>query len=171
MTTTRHIHPHEKSSQSCVHWDQPCFSLVWWASSSCLPWCTIQTNSLICRQDRNIIATAIPKITDEFHSIGDVGWYASAYSTSHRKQLFTCVSALMPCLTTLACTEEIPVLTCSTVLTASALMLLFGKFYTFYPPKRVLLIAISLFELGSAICGSAPNSIAFIIGRAIGGLG
>jgi MFS family permease len=77
----------------------------------------------------------------------------------------------MPCLTTLACTEEIPVLTCSTVLTASALMLLFGKFYTFYPPKWVLLIAISLFELGSAICGSAPNSIAFIIGRAIGGLG
>jgi MFS family permease len=50
-------------------------------------------------------------------------------------------------------------------------MLLFGKLYTFYRPKLVLLIAISLFEIGSAICGSAPNSIAFIIGRAIGGLG
>ncbi|TFK46304.1 major facilitator superfamily protein [Heliocybe sulcata] len=29
--------------------------------------------------DRTIIATAIPKITDEFHSLDDVGWYGSAY--------------------------------------------------------------------------------------------
>lgn len=29
--------------------------------------------------DNTIIATAIPKITDEFHSLPDVGWYGSAY--------------------------------------------------------------------------------------------
>ncbi|KAJ7307782.1 DHA14-like major facilitator [Mycena albidolilacea] len=29
--------------------------------------------------DNTIIATAIPKITDEFASLGDVGWYGSAY--------------------------------------------------------------------------------------------
>ncbi|KAL9090537.1 MAG: hypothetical protein Q9165_005298 [Trypethelium subeluteriae] len=29
--------------------------------------------------DRMIIATAIPSITDEFHSIEDIGWYGSAY--------------------------------------------------------------------------------------------
>ncbi|AEO67911.1 uncharacterized protein THITE_2117084 [Thermothielavioides terrestris NRRL 8126] len=29
--------------------------------------------------DNSIIATAIPKITDQFHSLPDVGWYASAY--------------------------------------------------------------------------------------------
>lgn len=29
--------------------------------------------------DRLIIGVAIPKITDEFHSLGDVGWYASSY--------------------------------------------------------------------------------------------
>jgi hypothetical protein len=29
--------------------------------------------------DRTIIGTAIPAITDQFHSIKDVGWYASAY--------------------------------------------------------------------------------------------
>lgn len=34
---------------------------------------------LTCRQDRTIIATAIPPITDEFHSIQDIGWYGSAY--------------------------------------------------------------------------------------------
>ncbi|KAF7877214.1 hypothetical protein EAF04_000899 [Stromatinia cepivora] len=29
--------------------------------------------------DTMIIATAIPKITDDFHALGDVGWYGSAY--------------------------------------------------------------------------------------------
>lgn len=29
--------------------------------------------------DRTILGTAIPKITDDFHSIDDVGWYASSY--------------------------------------------------------------------------------------------
>lgn len=29
--------------------------------------------------DNTIIATAIPKITDQFNSIGDVGWYGSSY--------------------------------------------------------------------------------------------
>ncbi|CAK7274836.1 hypothetical protein SEPCBS119000_006376 [Sporothrix epigloea] len=29
--------------------------------------------------DNSIIATAIPKITDQFHSLDDIGWYASAY--------------------------------------------------------------------------------------------
>ncbi|PYH75064.1 MDR family MFS transporter [Aspergillus vadensis CBS 113365] len=29
--------------------------------------------------DRLIVATATPKITDHFHSIGDIGWYGSSY--------------------------------------------------------------------------------------------
>jgi hypothetical protein len=29
--------------------------------------------------DQTIIATAIPKITDQFNSIQDIGWYGSAY--------------------------------------------------------------------------------------------
>lgn len=29
--------------------------------------------------DRTIVATAIPRITDDFHSLGDIGWYGSAY--------------------------------------------------------------------------------------------
>lgn len=29
--------------------------------------------------DRTIVATAIPQITDDFHSPGDVGWFGSAY--------------------------------------------------------------------------------------------
>ena len=29
--------------------------------------------------DRTILGTAIPRITDQFHSIDDIGWYGSAY--------------------------------------------------------------------------------------------
>lgn len=29
--------------------------------------------------DRTIISTAVPRITDDFKSLGDIGWYGSAY--------------------------------------------------------------------------------------------
>ena len=50
-------------------------------------------------------------------------------------------------------------------------MLLLGRVYTFYSPKWVFLTLIAVFELGSAVCGAAPSSTAFIVGRAIAGLG
>lgn len=83
-----------------------------------------------------IIATAIPRITDEFRSLSDVGWYASAF-----------------------------------MLTGSAPILLFGKIYTFYSPKFLLLGAMGLFEIGNLICGVAPSSNTLIVGRAVSGLG
>ncbi|KAF4624131.1 hypothetical protein G7Y89_g14042 [Cudoniella acicularis] len=57
------------------------------------------------------------------------------------------------------------------MLTSCAFQLLFGKLYTFYSMKWVFLSAILLFEIGSAIDGAAPNSVVFIVGRAIAGLG
>lgn len=46
-----------------------------------------------------------------------------------------------------------------------------GRIYKFYPAKPVFLAGVILFEVGSAICGAAPNSNAFIVGRAIAGTG
>ncbi|KAH8911766.1 MFS general substrate transporter [Coniochaeta sp. PMI_546] len=86
--------------------------------------------------DNTILATAIPRITDQFKSLDDVGWYASSY-----------------------------------LLTNCALQLIFGKLYTLYNTKLIYLVALFIFELGSLICGVAPNSIALIIGRAIAGIG
>ncbi|KAI6883300.1 MFS transporter [Hortaea werneckii] len=86
--------------------------------------------------DNTIISTAIPRITDEFKAINDVGWYGSAY-----------------------------------LLTTCAFQLFFGKLYTFFSLKWVYLIAIIIFEVGSVVCGAAPNSTALIIGRAVAGLG
>ncbi|KNG49244.1 c2 domain-containing protein [Stemphylium lycopersici] len=86
--------------------------------------------------DNTIIATAIPRITDQFKALNDVGWYGSAY-----------------------------------LLTTCATQLIYGKFYTYYSVKWVYLIALAIFELGSLICGVAPNSTTLIIGRAIAGVG
>ncbi|KAM0415872.1 hypothetical protein ACHAPT_013183 [Fusarium lateritium] len=47
----------------------------------------------------------------------------------------------------------------------------FGKMYTFFNLKWVYLGAGALFEVGSIICAAAPNSPAFIAGRAVAGLG
>jgi MFS family permease len=80
--------------------------------------------------------SAVPHITDDFHSLGDIGWYASSY-----------------------------------LLTNSSFQLIFGKINKFYSVKWVFMMAIGMFEIGSAICGASPNSTALIIGRAIAGLG
>ncbi|KAF5863789.1 hypothetical protein ETB97_009424 [Aspergillus alliaceus] len=86
--------------------------------------------------DHLIISTAIPHITDEFNSAGDIGWYGTAY-----------------------------------LLTNCAFQLVFGKIYTVFSIKTNFLTSILLFEIGSALCGAAPNSVAFIFGRTIPGLG
>ncbi|KAF2136239.1 uncharacterized protein K452DRAFT_362674 [Aplosporella prunicola CBS 121167] len=57
------------------------------------------------------------------------------------------------------------------LLTSCSMQLLIGRIYTFYNPKYVYLSSLSLFEVGSAICGAAPTSTSFIVGRAIAGLG
>jgi MFS family permease len=93
-------------------------------------------NHLTSHQDKLIISTATPAITNAFHASNDIGWYGTAY-----------------------------------LLTNCASLLVFGKIYSFLNVKYIFLAAVLLFEIGSAICGAAPNSIAFIIGRAIAGLG
>ncbi|KAI0883505.1 major facilitator superfamily domain-containing protein [Annulohypoxylon maeteangense] len=57
------------------------------------------------------------------------------------------------------------------LLTLSSFQLFYGKLYSLFSIKLVYLTAIALFEVGSLICTTAPNSVALIIGRAIAGLG
>ncbi|KAK3296454.1 major facilitator superfamily domain-containing protein [Chaetomium fimeti] len=59
----------------------------------------------------------------------------------------------------------------SYLLTSCAFQLLFGKVYTVFSVRAVFLASTLLFEIGSAICGAAPNSVVFIVGRAICGVG
>ncbi|RDW56718.1 putative HC-toxin efflux carrier TOXA [Coleophoma cylindrospora] len=46
-----------------------------------------------------------------------------------------------------------------------------GKIYTFYSAKWTYIVLVAVFEIGSIVCAAAPTSVAFIIGRAITGIG
>lgn len=52
-----------------------------------------------------------------------------------------------------------------------ALQPMYGKIYTYFNTKRVFLVALFIFELGSTICAAAPSSTVFIVGRALSGSG
>jgi MFS transporter, DHA2 family, glioxin efflux transporter len=85
---------------------------------------------------KTIIATAIPKITDEFHGLNKILWYGSAF-----------------------------------FLTNGGFQSSWGKAYKYFHLKITFLLSILVFEVGSLVCGVAPNSTTLIIGRAIQGLG
>lgn len=85
---------------------------------------------------QTIVATAIPKITDDFKGLDKVGWYGAAF-----------------------------------FMTVGGFQSTWGKIYKFFPLKGSFLMAILIFEVGSAICGAAPSSNALIAGRAIAGVG
>ena len=57
------------------------------------------------------------------------------------------------------------------LITSCGTQLQWGRIFTFYNTKFVFLAAILVFEVGSALCGAAPTSTAFIVGRAIAGSG
>jgi MFS family permease len=57
------------------------------------------------------------------------------------------------------------------MLTCAIFNPLFGSIYRFYPVKWIFMASVVLFEAGSALCGAAPSSAAFIMGRAIAGMG
>ncbi|KAF5014224.1 hypothetical protein F66182_14864, partial [Fusarium sp. NRRL 66182] len=57
------------------------------------------------------------------------------------------------------------------LLTTCSFQLLYVKFFRAFNVKWVFLLALLIFEIGSAICGAAPSSSSFIVGRAIAGLG
>lgn len=57
------------------------------------------------------------------------------------------------------------------LLTTTALQPLYGKLYSSFSVKTIFLIAVAVFELGSLVCAVAPTSTAFIVGRAVAGMG
>ncbi|XPS68738.1 hypothetical protein M3J09_001024 [Ascochyta lentis] len=46
-----------------------------------------------------------------------------------------------------------------------------GKLYKYFDIKWIFLVSMLIFEVGSLLCGVAPNSKTLIVGRAIAGLG
>jgi len=59
----------------------------------------------------------------------------------------------------------------SSFMTFASFQLIYGKLFSFYSIKSVFLASITVFEIGSLICATAPTSSALIVGRSIAGLG
>ncbi|KAF2429316.1 MFS general substrate transporter [Tothia fuscella] len=95
--------------------------------------------------DSSIIATAIPRITSQFGSVGDIAWYGSAYSFA--------MCALQPTSGKLFASFSMKV---SRVVT---------------PWNTMFLAFLGVFEFGSLLCALAVNSPMLIVGRAIAGVG
>lgn len=57
------------------------------------------------------------------------------------------------------------------LLTTTALQPLYGKLYNSFSVKTIYLLAVFVFEVGSLVCATAPTSTAFIVGRAVAGMG
>lgn len=57
------------------------------------------------------------------------------------------------------------------LLTTCSFQLFFGTLYALLSIKWTFVGAVLIFEIGSAICGASPNSVALIIGRAVAGIG
>lgn len=57
------------------------------------------------------------------------------------------------------------------VMSASATVLLWGKIFFQFNTKWTYIISVAIFEIGSAVCGSAPNMDALIVGRVLCGIG
>lgn len=116
----------------------------------------IALGTLLVAIDNTVIAVAIPKLSSVFNSLDQVGWYGSAY-----------------------------------LLTVTALQPTSGRLYKFFDLKYTFICSVLVFEgltpshaildnatahsfweiVGSVLCAAAPNSLTFILGRAIAGIG
>ena len=56
-------------------------------------------------------------------------------------------------------------------LTLLGFNLMYSQLSQIFPSKHVVMLAVFLFEIGSLICGVAPNMKVLIFGRAFAGLG
>jgi len=57
------------------------------------------------------------------------------------------------------------------LLSTTCLQPTYGTVYRVFDVKATYLCAVAIFEVGSLVCATAPSSIAFIVGRAVAGMG
>ncbi|KAK2609861.1 hypothetical protein N8I77_003338 [Diaporthe amygdali] len=67
--------------------------------------------------------------------------------------------------------DKLPWLSNGLVMPATAFVMPWGRLYGQFNAKVLYLVCVLLFEVGSALCGAAPNVDALIVGRAIAGVG
>jgi MFS family permease len=76
-----------------------------------------------------------------------------------------------PILETLGEISKIPWVGIGFPMGSAAIIFLLGYLFRHFEYKRIFVVSILLFEIGSAVCGSAPSMNALIVGRVIAGMG
>jgi MFS family permease len=105
------------------------------------------------------------------------GWKWFLASTAILSSIFlyaldnTIVASIQPIIVTrFDSIEKLPWLSVAFLLAATATNMVWGQLYGQFNSKWLYVLNVFLFEVGSAICGAAPNMDVLIIGRAICGL-
>jgi hypothetical protein len=84
----------------------------------------------------------------------------------------TIITTSIPAITAdFGSTDDIGWFGSAYLLTASAFQPIYGRIYTSFSVKGSFVVALTVFAVGSLVCGVSPNSVALIVGRAIQGLG
>lgn len=83
----------------------------------------------------------------------------------------TIVAAIQPLIVIqFGAVDKLPWLSVAFLLGATATNMVWGRIYSQFNSKWIYILNVFVFEVGSAICGAAPNMDVLIIGRAICGV-
>ncbi|KAI4868536.1 major facilitator superfamily domain-containing protein [Hypoxylon rubiginosum] len=109
-------------------------------------------------------------------SIRGIRWLLlciAIYTTCFLYGLDTTIAADIqgPIVETLGHVEQLAWVGAGFPLGSVCVILLLGKLYNTFNTKWNFIVTVVLFEVGSAICGSAPSMNAMIVGRVIAGIG
>ncbi|RDL38696.1 Uncharacterized protein BP5553_03036 [Venustampulla echinocandica] len=103
----------------------------------------LSVTSFLLLLDMSIVSTAVPRITSDFHSLTDIGWYGSAYLLSRIQHCYDLFQ------------KE-----ANNLESSCALQPMTGKIFSQFDSK-----------LGSLLSAVATSSNIFIVGRAVAGMG
>jgi MFS family permease len=105
------------------------------------------------------------------------GWKWTLASVAILSSIFlyaldaTVVAAVQPIIVSeFGAVDELAWLSVAFLLAATATNMVWGRLYTQFNSKWLYLGNVLFFEIGSAICGAAPNMAVMIVGRAICGI-
>ncbi|MCJ1397467.1 hypothetical protein MMC11_000660 [Xylographa trunciseda] len=120
--------------------------------------------------------TALPQAAEESRSIHGFKWFlvcVSLYLSAFMYGLDTTIAADVQAgvVATFGNVEQLTWMGTGFPLGSVATVLLLSAFYGHFNLKWIYIGSLVLFEVGSALCGGAPNMDALIVGRVIAGIG
>jgi predicted MFS family arabinose efflux permease len=127
-------------------------------------------------QQQTITSPVSEKEANPIHNIKGLRWFLiclSLYTSIFIYGLDTTIAADVQgaVLEAFGHVEQLAWIGAGFPLGSVAVILLNGVLYTSFNMKWVYIVALVLFEIGSALCGAAPNMATLIIGRVIAGAG